>query len=730
LAASLPVGTRAVTVTSRTLRNLLALRLAPAFLVTAALVAQQPRPTFKTEANFVRVDVYATKGGVPLADLTASDFELLEDGAPQAIETFEHIVVRPAGPQETRVEPDSQRQGNQMAEDPRARVFVVFLDTYHVSVQGSHNIRAPLIQLLDRAIGQEDLVGVMTPEMSAANLTLGRKTQVLQGALTDNWVWGRRFQITQLDPKEEQYRSCYQGWVDGEAVIREMIARRRERLTLESVEDLVTHLRGLREERKAIITVSEGWAQFRENRDLARPLKGHPQADPVVPGKPEVFVDPSGKIRSGSDPRATGNDGSMYECDADRQRLASMDNERYFRDILDEANRANASFYPVDPRGLPVFDTPMGPEPPLPVNADAASLRTRQESLRTLAVATDGIAVMNSNDIESGLKRMADDLTSYYLLGYYSTNTKLDGKFRAIKVRVKQPGVEVRARRGYRAATAEEISAAAGGPKGSAPQGSRRANAEPDGDGAGSQLGAQSGTQTSLAVSTALGRLTTLRPNTPFHIHAVIVRGPDGPRAWVAGELDAATARGPTWARGADASVAAGPQGGDASSNAALEPPARAFLVGVPVSLDDQGSVTIQARLRPRGDPTGPLTAIVSARLPDEGKIFLASDPLLFTLRGTRAIPVATFRIYRTERARLELPVDAAATLDEARLLDRSGKPMAIPVQVTERSTEGLRWLVAELNPAPLAPGDYIVELSATRGSTSETVVAALRIVS
>ena len=60
----------------------------------------------------------------------------------------------------------------------------------------------------------------------------------------------------------------------------------------------------------------------------------------------------------------------MYECDADRQPLAHMDNERYFRQILDDANRANASFYPVDPRGLPVFDNPIGPDPPPPVNID------------------------------------------------------------------------------------------------------------------------------------------------------------------------------------------------------------------------------------------------------------------------------------------------------------------------------------------------------------------------
>ena len=86
-------------------------------------------------------------------------------------------------------------------------------------------------------------------------------------------------------------------------------------------------------------------------------------------------------------------------------------------------------------------------------------LNKRIDTLRTLAENTDGVAVVNTNNLNRGMQRIADDLSSYYLLGYYSTNTKLDGQFRRIDVRVRRPGVEVRARRGYRAATAEEVNA-------------------------------------------------------------------------------------------------------------------------------------------------------------------------------------------------------------------------------------------------------------------------------
>ena len=134
------------------------------------------------------------------------------------------------------------------------------------------------------------------------------------------------------------------------------------------------------------------------------------------------------------------------------------DNDKYFRDILGEANRANVSFYPIDPRGLPAMETDINEG--VSLTADKAMLQTRLDSMRVLASNTDGIAFLNSNDLRGQMRRLAADFTSYYLLGYASTNAKLDGGFRTIKVRVSRPGVEVRARRGYRAASAAELAAA------------------------------------------------------------------------------------------------------------------------------------------------------------------------------------------------------------------------------------------------------------------------------
>jgi hypothetical protein len=184
-------------------------------------------------------------------------------------------------------------------------------------------------------------------------------------------------------------------------------------------------------------------------------------ADPPRGTPPPVGVGEGGTLTPRPRNRASAAEPEdRTTCERELMELSMMDDEKYFRDLFGEANRANVSFYPIDPRGLPVFDTPIGPDPPLPIVADHAQLTNRIETLKTLALNTDGLAATNSNDLRAAVRRIADDLTSYYLMGYYSTNTKLDGGTRYINVRSKRPGVEIRSRRSYRAATQEEIARA------------------------------------------------------------------------------------------------------------------------------------------------------------------------------------------------------------------------------------------------------------------------------
>lgn len=665
----------------------------------ASLAAQNPpqkpaepqRPIFRTEANFVRVDVFPTRDGTPVKDLELGDFEVLEDGVPQKIETFEYVEVR-AGLASERREPNTIGESRDALKNPRARVFVLFLDVPHVSIDGTWHVREPLVRLIDRILAPEDLVGIMTPMMAASDIAFARKTDVVAGGLRNRWPWGERFTLAE-DEREKMYRACYP-WSATEGVVKEMIARRRERTTLDAMNELVLWLRNEREERKAILTISEGWALFARNPDLTRPRVLNPRTRETepIPGPEPIGVGPDGRLRMG-DLSGTAPI-SKTECDRDRQYLSEIDNERYMRDIIDEANRANASFYTVDPRGLPVFDSPIGPEPPPPPSIDFQILRHRIDTLRVLADNTDGLAVVNSNDIEKGLRRMADDLTSYYLLGYYSSNPKLDGRFRKITVKVNEPGVDVRARKGYKAATEREVTEAK---KAAAP--------EPV-------------PEHVSAARNALASLGTLRPSSAFRVRATIVQG-DTATVWVAGELSDA-------ARGAaTAEVNAQTSVGSAAATATIAAGQRGFVV--PLSI--KGRVTEAVDIRVRVTQTGEMPLTDMVRVEPAGGL---PHPLLFRRgpsTGNRVQPAGQPAFSRTERARFEVPAEGGSRLTGGRILDRNGEATELPVTLAERTdANGQRWATAEVILAPLGAGDYIMELSGTTGPTSHKVLTAFRV--
>jgi VWFA-related protein len=670
--------------------------------------AQRP-PTFRVEANFVRVDAYPLKDGKPVLDLKAQEFEVFEDGVAQKIETFEHVVVRPAGPQGERIEPSSQRESLQAAANPRNRVFVIFLDTPHVQVTSAHAINEPLIRLIDSILGPDDLVGVMTPEMAASQVVLGRKSQVIADSLRTNWPWGTRFTFHR-DEREEAYDACYPLLIGSEtgqssALAKELIARKRERATLEALEDLVRYLRTIREERKAILTVTEGWLLYRENPSLLRlrtdpltgkPVEGIPLVDPVGVGL-------NGKLTTKSERNMSEGALTQNECDTDRMRLAALDDKQFFLDLMNEANHANASFYPIDPRGLPAWDNPIGPDAPPPPTVDTAMLKQRIEVMRTMAGNTDGIAVVNGNDLDRGMKRISDDLTSYYLLGYYSTNAKLDGRFRSLKVKVKVPGVEVRARQGYRAATEAEVNTARRAADAPVPEATR-------------------------AVNAAIDRLGRVRPDARFQINAIAGAGAK-PTIWVAGELQSAAGRPDDFAQGGTADIQATAGSTSTTARVTLKPGERTFLATMPLPAGASGEISIRARLTATEGGAIPLSDMLQVETASSGL-----QPLLFrrgVTTGNRVLPAADLRFSRTERVRLELPVDGDAKAGSGRLLDRAGQPMPLPVTVAERLDDatGQRWITADLVLAPLAGGDYAIEVEVVGAGKTQRIVSAIRVV-
>jgi hypothetical protein len=200
----------------------------------------------------------------------------------------------------------------------------------------------PLVDFMNRYVSDDDLIAMMTPATSVSNLTFGRKTQVLEEGLRRNWHWGIKDRLaSELDTREIQYEMCFPKIRYGDLADK-MIARKRERTTLEVLEDAVRFLQSVREERKAIVTVSEGWALFSPDPEMMRPGAGQ---RPI--GTEKVTVGRGGTLTT-KDERNSVNTLSDRECDGDRLRLSQIDDAKF---LLDQANRSNAAFTRSIPAG-------------------------------------------------------------------------------------------------------------------------------------------------------------------------------------------------------------------------------------------------------------------------------------------------------------------------------------------------------------------------------------------
>jgi VWFA-related protein len=658
-----------------------------AITVLAAVTAQTPpqkpppdqRQVFRAEANLVRVDATVIRNGEPVTNLTAADFEVREDGVLQKIEEFEYVRVdRPQSA--IPIEPSNSAAAFEAAQDPRSRLFIFLLDMYHVTQENSLQTPMALVRMIDNLIAPTDFFGIMTPDMRIRDLILGRKTDVVRSGLLQNRRWGRMQEDCRdrgnLDQVEKMYTVCYpppppppgQPACDIGPTALNLIRRRREAFTLGVMRDLVRYIGAGREARTSFILVTEGWALYRPNDGLANVGAANP---------PTIRIGPGGTL-STKDPRDYNVD--QQECARHVREVAQADHWQLFRDIIEDARRNNAGFYVVDPGGLRA--APMAGMITYPGTLD---MRRFRDHLLELADNTDGRAIVNTNDISTAMLKVVDDLSGYYLMGYYSSNTKPDGRFRQIDVKVAKPNVTVRARRGYYGFTKKENESIAT---------ARAAVEKPPDPGA-------------VAHAEALGRLARLKPNTAFYVNGVVdaARG----ELLVAGELSFAAARGADWKQGADAQILVSAADGTpaGSGRATIAAGGRAFLARVPLGrAASGGEFEVAVRLRASGGPASLLESTRAAARTDP-----IGDVLAFRSAGAEN-PVATFLWWRTEAIRFEAPLAPGAAVPTGRLLDRAGNPMPVPIDVTVREDGGSRWAVATFKLGPLSPADYVLELA------------------
>jgi VWFA-related protein len=139
--------------------------------------------------------------------------------------------------------------------------------------------------------------------------------------------------------------------------------------------------------------------------------------------------------------------------------LNGIDNQAQFQATTNAAIRANVSFYPVDARGLvaqsPMGDATRGSPGGVGMYSGASAMantnnfQKSQDTLYALAADTGGKALLDNNDLSQGVVQAEKAITSYYIIGYYSANTAMDGRFRRIKITMADASLKLDYRQGY-----------------------------------------------------------------------------------------------------------------------------------------------------------------------------------------------------------------------------------------------------------------------------------------
>jgi VWFA-related protein len=677
--------------------------------------ADQTQLTFRAGINFVTVDAYVSDSkGQPATDLKQSDFEVLEDNKPQKIEAFRFIKVdgnpKPGEPppQEIRNRDDEEREA---ARDD-TRVFVIFLDDYHTRLGSSLAVRQPLTQFIENQLRPLDLVAIMYPLTPVTDIDFTRNHAKIINAIQH--FEGRKYKYEPRNLFEEQYQRAPT----------EVVEEIRNQVVMTALRGLSVRLGSMRDGRKSILYVSEGL------QSMLPPQLRSADASQGKIGNPQAFNPLAGE----NDPR-----------EQTAQAFSQADLYSQLKDVFIAATRNNTAIYTVDPRGLATnefdIDENVGPQ------QDQSMLTASTNTLRSIAEETDGRAIVGRNDLAKGLQQALQDSTAYYLIGYTSAQAPIDGKFHQIKVQLsaaaRKRGLQVRARRGYWAATTEDVKKA------------EKATGPGVPDAAKPVLQALSSIATQVQagkyVRTWLG--TERGENGKTKVTLVWEPLPQAPgggarRDPTPGRMSviAATEKGDLVYRGRTPDTAqlasANPQATGAS--AALPATTTATTAPVPQALTFEAAPgKLELRMTVEGAGGGVLDQeIRNITIPDltaarpaisTPRVYAARTPREFQAiaANAAAVPPANREFSRIMRLLIrfdsygpgnEVPVPTAA------LLNNNGQKFT-DVPVTAATAGGTHQI--DMNLATIPPGEYVIEIT-VKGATGDTAkeLVAFRVVS
>jgi len=384
-------------------------------------------PRFRIAVDVVRLDAVVTdKDGKLVTNLTADDFDVHQDGRPQKISLVRWVPI--AGPQSATHSPSpsaaapSEAAPDRLAPGEVQRTIMVVVDDLGTSFESYPPMRLGLHRLVDEQLGANDLVAIVrtsVPDRAMQQFTSDRKA--LHAAIDAlEWNWQSRTGVEGLAPVGQPTAISIRGQLFTAPGFSDLDGLRGSMSAQNTFASLATLIHSTKElpGRKAMIFVSEGMRMV------------------------DRYDGPGGAIGQGVIP--------------DIRTTMPRDH------VEDQAVRSGVVIYALDPRGLQTgrlrADDDLSRATPQNV-VDAGGARHQylvdtQDALTHLSQQTGGFAILDTNDLSNGLKRITDDQRGYYLIGYVPDDGTFakPGKtvrYHKISVEVKQRGLTVRTHKAF-----------------------------------------------------------------------------------------------------------------------------------------------------------------------------------------------------------------------------------------------------------------------------------------
>ncbi|MBV9770806.1 MAG: VWA domain-containing protein [Bryobacterales bacterium] len=392
------------------------LRIFSGALVGVGLLAQVDSPTFKTNTNLVIVNVAVRdKSGKPIENLKKDQFTLLEDGKPQQIAVF-----------------DLERLNGETL--PALEATAPTLKTRGPATN------APL------------------PATAPAAPTPPLRTDELK----DRRLIAMFFDLSSMQPAEQiRARDAAEKFINTQMTASDVVSIMTLTNELRVVQDFTN-------DRETLLTVIQGLRVGDSSELAALAATGADATD----DSGEFTADDTEFNIFNTDRKLSALEDATRKLAAFPEKKAlvyfssgvgktGVDNQSQLRATVNAAVRANVAFYPIDARGLlamaPAGDATQASPKGTGVFTGSAQLSARssfhdsQDTIYTLASDTGGKALLDSNDLTLGIKAVQTDISSYYVLGYYSANPAQDGKYRHVTVKIASltESAKIDYRRGY-----------------------------------------------------------------------------------------------------------------------------------------------------------------------------------------------------------------------------------------------------------------------------------------